>query len=250
MLAGLQEPEATAVTKGGSVVDLKAKHQIYRPHLPIRDVFFPIDCVFSVVTRMKGGKQVEIGTVGREGTTGVPLLLGAATTTNECYCQVPGNAIKIDVGLFQSLRASPKFRQLLDHYVQAYVILLGQLVACNRLHHVYARCARWLLMTQDRVGIPEIRMTHEYMAMMLGTTRAGVTTSAAKLQNEGFIRYSKGVIRIVDRAGLEGASCECYDVVRELFISPPGFAGGSTADRAALPETSVSVAPAKPKRLT
>jgi len=166
---------------------------------------------------MKDGSQIEVGTIGREGVSAIPLLLGATTSANESYCQVPGAALKIDVALFESLKADINFRQLLDRYVQAYVNMLGQLAACNRLHSVYERCARWLLMTEDRVDSTEIKLTHEYLAMMLGTQRSGVTIAAGTLQNAGFIRYGHGVITIVDRSGLEGASCECYDVARQQF---------------------------------
>jgi len=235
ILAGLQGPDTAAVMKAGTLVDLKARHQIYQPDLRIREVYFPIDCVFSVVARMKDGAQVEVGTVGREGTTAVPLLLGAASSTNDCYCQVPGKAIKVDVRFFQSLRAvSPKLRQLLDSYVRAYVIMLSQLAACNRLHHVYERCARWLLMAHDRVRKTDIKLTHEYLAMMLGTQRSGVTVAAATLQNAGFIRYRSGNITIVNRSGLEKASCECYDVARDLFTSMLHAGDGSAANRPTL----------------
>lgn len=166
---------------------------------------------------MQDGNMIEVGTIGREGISAIPLLLGATSTANECYCQVPGLAVKIGATIFQSLKAQTKFRQLLDRYVQAYVNMLGQLAACNRLHSVYERCARWLLMSQDRVGAPEIRLTHEYLAMMLGTQRSGVTIAAGILQNAGFIKYGRGVITILDRNGLENASCECYDVAREQF---------------------------------
>lgn len=235
ILAALQGPEAAAVIKAGALVDLKSRHQISQPEVRIRDVYFPIDSVFSVVARMKDGAQVEVGTVGREGTTAVPLLLGAASSTNDCYCQVPGMAIKIDVRLFQSLRAaSPKLRHVLDSYVRAYVIMLSQLAACNRLHHVYERCARWLLMAQDQVRKPDIKLTHEYLAMMLGTQRSGVTVVAASLQNAGFIRYRNGNITIVNRSGLEEAACECYDVARDLFASMLHSGGGSSGNRPVL----------------
>ena len=222
--------------KAGVLVDLQARHQICQPDVRIRDVYFPIDCVFSVVARMKDGAQVEVGTVGREGTTAVPLLLGAAASTNDCYCQVPGKAIKIDVRLFQSLRvSSPKLRYVLDSYVRAYVIMLSQLAACNRLHHAYERCARWLLMAQDQVRKTDIKLTHEYLAMMLGTQRSGVTVAAATLQNAGLIRYRNGNITIVNRSGLEKASCECYDVARDLFDGMLHSGEGTAASRAVLP---------------
>ena len=217
ILLGLEGPEIAAVTRAGTVVDLPVREQIYRPDEPIHDVYFPIDCVLSVVTRMKDGTQIEVGTIGREGISAIPLLLGGTSTANECYCQVPGSALKISTELFHSLKTEAKFRRLLDRYVQAYVNMLGQLAACNRLHSVYERCARWLLMTQDRVESTEIRLTHEYLAMMLGTQRSGVTIAAGTLQKAGFIQYGQGIIEIVDRSGLEGASCECYDVAREEF---------------------------------
>jgi len=217
ILVGLDAPQVKIVTSRGTLVPLKVREPIYEPDERIDHVYFPIDCVISVVTRMKDGHQIEIGTIGREGVSAIPLLLGAKSSVNESYCQVPGKAIKLDAKSFRSLTPNTKFKKLLDRYVQAYVNMLGQLAACNRLHGVYERCARWLLMTQDRVDKAEIRLTHEYLAMMLGTDRSGVSTAAATLQNAGFIRYARGVITVLDRPGLEDASCECYDVAREQF---------------------------------
>jgi CRP-like cAMP-binding protein len=217
ILNGLGRDEMRSLTEHGSMVTLKVRTEIYAPEMRIDHVYFPIDCVLSVVTRMQDGNMIEIGTVGREGVSAIPLLLGATTTANECYAQVPGRAIKIDAAQFLRLREHAKFRQLLDRYVQAYVNMLGQLAACNRLHSVYERCARWLLMTQDRVGSERIELTHEYLAMMLGTQRSGVTIAAGTLQHAGFIKYGQGVISILDREGLEGASCECYEVAQEQF---------------------------------
>jgi CRP-like cAMP-binding protein len=217
ILHGLGPLETATVLDGAELVDLAVRDRIYQPNEKIGEVFFPFDCVLSIVTRMKDGNAIEVGTVGREGCSAIPLLLGATTTANESYCQVGGTALKIDADVFQSLRADQKFGRLLDRYVQAYVNMLGQLAACNRLHNVYERCARWLLMTQDRVGTNEIGLTHEYLAMMLGTQRSGVTIAAGTLQQAGFIRYARGVITILDREGLEGASCECYEVAREQF---------------------------------
>jgi CRP-like cAMP-binding protein len=217
ILVGLDAPQVKIVTSRGKLVHLKVREPIYQPHERIDHVFFPIDCVISVVTRMKDGHQIEIGTIGREGVSAIPLLLGAKISLNESYCQVPGNAIKLDAKSFAALTANRTFQRLLDRYVQAYVNMLGQLAACNRLDGVYERCARWLLMTQDRVDRAEIRLTHEYLAMMLGTDRSGVSIAAATLQNAGFIRYAHGVITVLNRVGLEGASCECYDVARDRF---------------------------------
>jgi CRP-like cAMP-binding protein len=144
--------------------------------------------------------------------------MGASATANVCYCQVKGDAVKIPADLFRTLLASdPAFRQHLDRYLQAYVNMLGQLAACNRLHSVCERCSRWLLMTRDRVDVDELPLTQEFLAMMLGTGRSGVAIAAATLQQAGFIRYTHGVITILDRPGLENAACECYVVARDQF---------------------------------
>lgn len=217
VLAGLESNEIAAVVAGGSIVHLPLRKQIYWPNERIDDVYFPIDCVLSVVARLADGSQIEVGTIGREGVSAIPLLLGATTSANESYCQVAGSAIRIDVALFNQLKTNERFRRLLDRYVQAYVNMLGQLAACNRLHNVYERCARWLLLTADRVDSPVIGLTHEFLGMMLGAQRSGVTIAAGALQKAGFISYGNGLITILDRSGLEGAACECYAVAQEQF---------------------------------
>jgi CRP-like cAMP-binding protein len=207
------------VLERGELVELVIRQQIYEPEQTIKDVYFPLDCVLSIVTRMRDGNQIEIGAIGREGMSAFPLLFGASTTANDCYCQVPGWAVRISCDTFDAIRTiDPGFGQLLDRYLQAYVNMLGQLAACNRLHSVYERCARWLLITNDRVRSNTIRLTHEYLAMMLGTGRSGVTIAAGTLRQAGFISYGQGIITILDRDGLENASCECYEIAREQFV--------------------------------
>jgi CRP-like cAMP-binding protein len=218
ILQGLDEPAASRVLKVGRCVHLALRRQIYHAEEVIDKVYFPIDCVLSVVTQMKDGTQIEVGTIGREGLSAIPLLLGASSSANQSYCQVLGDAVEVPADLFRELmKTNAPFRQLLDRFLQGYVNMLGQLAACNRLHSVYERCARWLLMTRDRVDADAIPLTHEFLAMMLGTGRSGVTIAAATLQQAGFIKYSHGLITILDRNGLEDAACECYEVAREQF---------------------------------
>lgn len=218
ILNGLEGSSAAAVLERGELVDLALRQKIYEPEQPIREVYFPFDAVLSIVTRMKDGSQIEVGTIGREGTSGFPLLMGASSTANDCYCQVRGAAARIPADLFRELSSKDAaFRQLLDRYLQAYVNMLGQLAACNRLHTVFERCSRWLLMTHDRVELDEIPLTQEYLAMMLGAGRSAVTIAAAALQQANLIRYAHGLIRILDRPGLETAACECYEVARQQF---------------------------------
>jgi len=218
MLRDLGDAVTSKILNHGELVSLSLRQQIYVPEQPIREVYFPLGCVLSIVTRMEAGNQIEVGTIGREGMSAFPLLMGASTTANDCYCQVRGPAVRIGTPLFREVSSTSRvFRQLLDRYLQAYVNMLGQLAACNRLHSVYERCARWLLMTRDRVSSDTIPLTHEYLAMMLGTGRSGVTIAAGTLQKAGFIRCSHGTITILDHEGLQEASCECYAVARAQF---------------------------------
>jgi CRP-like cAMP-binding protein len=218
ILNSLKEATVAPVLERGSIVKLALRQRIYEAEHPIDKVYFPLDSVLSVVARMNDGSQIEIGTIGREGMSAFPLLMGASSTANVCYCQVRGSAIEIPADLFRELAATdPAFRQHLDRYLQAYVNMLGQLAACNRLHTVYERCARWLLMTRDRVDTDQIPLTQEFLAMMLGTGQSGVAIAAATLQHAGFIKYARGIITIVDRSGLEHATCECYQVARDQF---------------------------------
>jgi len=218
ILACLTGKEKTLALQGGETVDFKVRQNIYQPEAPINEAYFPLGAVLSVVARMKDGEMIEIGTIGREGTSAVPLLMGSETSANESFCQVPGKAWKMPAQTFRSLLAkSQLFREFLNRYLQAYVNMLGQLAACNRLHSVYERCARWLLMTEDRVGNNEFPLTHEFLAIMLGSRRSGVTVAAAVLQKAGFIHYQHGMMTILDRPGLEATTCECYKITTEQF---------------------------------
>ncbi len=218
ILSLVSGPTTDIIVARGSLETLKLRQQIYDSEERIETIYFPLDAVLSVVARMQDGSEIEIGTIGREGMSAFPLLMGADSTANVCYCQVRGDAVSIPAKLFRELvAADATLRQLLDRYLQAYVNMLGQLAACNRLHTIYERCARWLLMTRDRVDIDEIPLTQEFLAMMLGTGRSGVTIAAATLQNAGFIKYTHGTIYILDRTGLESAACECYEVARKQF---------------------------------
>ena len=219
ILGGLSPSMISEVMETGKLIVLETPQQIYEAGRPIREVYFPIDTVLSVVTQMRDGGSIEVGTVGREGMSAIPLLLGATTSANESYCQVPGRVVVISSDHFRRLLSvgDEQLRSVLDRFLQAYVNMLGQLAACNGMHSIYERCARWLLLTHDRVDSDKISLTHEYLSMMLGARRSGVTIAAATLQQAGFIRYVHGHIVILNRRGLEEASCECYDVARAQF---------------------------------
>jgi CRP-like cAMP-binding protein len=179
-------------------------------------VYFPESAVLSVIARMRDGAAAEVGTVGNEGMVDVSAFLADQCSVNETLVQIPGTGHRVPRPILQAAaNASPALRNVLARYTQAYLTQVAQTAACNRLHTIERRCARWLLMTHDRVqGADHFPLTQEFLAIMLGVRRAGVTVAANALQDAGLIRYRRGSIRILDRAGLEAASCECYGVVR------------------------------------
>jgi CRP-like cAMP-binding protein len=218
LLASLTDADLAEIVATGELVGFELRQPVYQPGVPIDAVYFPIDCVFSVVTQMADGSLIEVGTIGREGTTAVPLIMGATATPTDSFCQVEGRAWKTAADSFLALLASSRpFHRSMFGYLQAYVNVLGQLAGCNGMHSVLERCARWLLLTQDRIGRPDFSMTHEFLAAMLGSRRSGVTVAALTLQGAGYIRYTHGKITVLNRAGLEATACECYEISRQQF---------------------------------
>jgi CRP-like cAMP-binding protein len=167
---------------------------------------------------MEDGRIAEVGTIGNEGMAGLPVFLGAETTPTLAFQQVPGEALRMRVDAFrEEVRNDGALTRVLHRYTQALLTQVAQAAACNRLHSIGQRCACWLLMTQDRVGTDEFELTHEFLGQMLGVRRATVTEVAGTLQEAGLITYSRGKITVLDCQGLEAASCECYQVIREEF---------------------------------
>ena len=199
-------------------MELDLGQVIARSGEPFRHVYFPETAVFSIISRMDDG-AVEVGTVGNEGMAGVAVFLDTDACVNETVAQIPGTAGRIESARFRDGTATrPELRRLLHRYTEAYLTQVAQTAACNRLHGIEARCARWLLMTHDRVGEAErFPLTQEYLAIMLGVRRSGVSLAAGALRDAGLIQYSRGAIRVVDRAGLERSACACYGIVRRHF---------------------------------
>lgn len=182
---------------------------------PIARVDFPLGGVVSLVVIMEDGATVEAGMTGNEGMAGLPVVLGAQSSPTRAFYQVPGEAMRMPATVFsEELQRSQPFRDALHRYAQAFLIQVAQATACNRLHPVDQRLSKWILMSQDRVGADKLLLTQEVLAQMLGVRRASVTVAAGMLQKAGFIRYSRGVITVLDREALESATCECYGVVR------------------------------------
>ena len=181
---------------------------------PIEVVDFVLHGLASQLAVMRDGGAIEVGVIGREGTTGLPLFLGASETPILTVMQVPGEAMRISAGAFRdAAERLPTLRRMLRLYAGSTVSTTAWLVACNRAHAIEQRLARWLLMTHDRVLGDRFRLTHEFLSQMMGVRRASVTEAAGRFQTAGLIDYSRGVITILDRPGLEAAACECYWVV-------------------------------------
>jgi CRP-like cAMP-binding protein len=199
-------------------VEMLLGEVLYHPNEPITHVYFPNHGTVSVISTFEDGKSVEAGMVGNEGMFGVCVFLGSVTAPLEAVVQLPGDALRMrsDV-LREEFKRGEHLQDLLLRYTQAFIIQIAQSVACNRAHPIDGRLARWLLMCQDRAHSDDLQLTHEFIAIMLGTRRAGVSEAAGKLQDEGIIRYKRGHVNILDREELEVKSCECYPIVKKEF---------------------------------
>ena len=184
----------------------------------IRDVCFPDSGVCSVMSVMRNGACAEIGTVGNEGVTGVALFFGDTSEPSESLIQVPGRGRMLPAEVFQRelARHGPLYR-LIGRYAHALMIQIMQTAACNALHPLEKRAAKWLLMTHDRVYTPEFTLTHEFFGLMLGASRPTVSVIAEQLHQAGYIEYHRGNVTILDREGLEKSACECYSIVKGVF---------------------------------
>lgn len=211
LLASLPRKAYQQLLPGLSAVTLNFGDILYEPTMPIRDVFFPSDCLVSLLTPVKGHPALEVGMVGREGMVGVPLALGVDVSPVRALVQGGGPAMRMSrTRLLSELQRSPHLQRELNGYIYVLMAQIAQTVVCNRFHVVEKRLARWLLMTRDRVGAGEFRMTQKFLSSMLGVRREGVTQAASGFQKRGLIEYSRGKIRILDSIGLEAACCSCY----------------------------------------
>lgn len=196
-------------------VPLKFKQPIQDVDQPLSHLWFPRSGVLSMVSEMEDGSVVEVATVGREGFAGVSIVLEAREMAQRIFAQIEGEADRIPVERFRVLRERrPTLNRTMLRYAASLVTMIAQGSACNRLHPIEARCARWLLQTRDRVDSDRFQLTHEFLAQMLGVTRPSVTIAAGILQKAGIIEYNRGDVTILDRERLEAASCECYRIVK------------------------------------
>jgi CRP-like cAMP-binding protein len=184
----------------------------------IQHAYFPITGQYSILAPMKDGGTVEVGTVGFEGMASVDLLTGGDVASETGVCEVPGEALRMPANAFKErLDTNGALRKISLRYFQAYLAQVQQSVACNALHSIDQRFARWVLMCHNRARQQPFQLTQEYLASMLGVHRPTVSVTAARYQGVGMVEYSRGIVTVLDQAGLEASACECYHVVKGQF---------------------------------
>jgi len=198
---------------------LKRSLILHQPGEEIRDLYFPIDCAISVTVTMRDGRTAETGVVGSREVVGINAFMGGRETTQTEYVvQIPGGAIRVPADpLREEFDRNQDMRAVLLKYAQAMIAQISQNAACNALHSLEQRYARWLLEVRDRIQSDDLQLTHEFISEMLGVRRASVTDLAGEFEHRGMIRGTRGLTRIVDGERLEAVACECYSVLKDEY---------------------------------
>ncbi len=218
LLASLTPADFARLSPQLTLIEMEKGRTICDPGDPIETVYFPHDCVISLMTLMENGAAIESATIGREGAFGLMAAIAPRQSMSRAIVQVPGRASRMSAtALAEAVRHAPGLANLIDRHNDALFGHAIQSVACNALHAVEARFCRWLLSCRDRIDGDTVSLTQEFLADMLGVQRTTVTAVAGALQTKGLIRYRRGVVDILDRPGLEATACECYDAVRRTY---------------------------------
>jgi CRP-like cAMP-binding protein len=214
ILLDLPQEEGDLLFPKLELVRLKTHHVLHEPGDTLRSAYFCNTGLISILCVFPDGKSVEVGLVGKEGFVGVPLVAGFRTASTRAIAQIDATAFRVDAGTLAALlRQCQTLGKQLQQFSQVMAMQVTQIAACNRLHEVNERLARWLLMSADRVGSNHLPLTQEFLAQMLGTRRSSVTVAAGMLQKAGLITHSRGDVKIIDRRKLEEATCECYGLM-------------------------------------
>jgi CRP-like cAMP-binding protein len=220
LLASLRAPHTLQSMQKFRRVRLPLGRILFQPDEPLESVYFPSTAVISLLNVMDDGRVVEIATVGKEGVIGARSLFAPKTALTRAVVQIEGEALVISDSAFrQEAGVNSELQELMLRYNEAFLAQLIQTAGCNSLHTAPQRCARWLLMVHDRADLKDFRITHQFLADMLAVRRQTVQAVANQLQEKGLIRYSRGRVSILNRAGLERAACECYEKVRNEYLS-------------------------------
>jgi len=218
LLASLSPADFALLSPQLTLIEMEKGRLLCDPGDPIETIYFPHDCVISLMTLMENGTAIESATIGREGAFGLMAAIAPRQSMSRAIVQVPGRASRIaSTAVAEVVKRSPALATLIDRHNDALFGHAVQSVACNALHSVEARFCRWLLSCRDRIDSDTVSLTQEFLADMLGVQRTTVTAVAGSLQTKGLIRYRRGIVDILDRAGLEQAACECYGSVRRTY---------------------------------
>jgi CRP-like cAMP-binding protein len=216
LLTRLKPEQLDALRPHFELVPLPLRHVLYERGDRLEHAYFPQSGMVSLILRMEEGDMVEVGTVGSRGMAGVSLLMGGDTALHEALVQAEGEALSLPAAtLTAALEHDAHLRRQFGRYQECFHFEVAQTAACNASHHLDQRLARWLLMARHRIGLDELPLTHELLAMMFAVRRAGVTVATGSLERAGFIRNRRGRVTILDVEALEEVSCECYRLTRE-----------------------------------
>ena len=219
LLAALAADDYELVRPLLTAQPLRMRETLQEAGEPPEFVYFPTSGIISALTVLENGMMIEFATVGREGTTAVPVFLNMGDSNMALVSQMPGDCLRMTTEDFrEQLLTNSSLATIMSRYSGVMLALVAQSAACNRAHEAEARCARWLLMTHDQSATDQFPITHEFLAQMLGVSRPSVSLAATTLHTAGLINYHRGELTIMDRAGLERASCECYAVVHASFL--------------------------------
>jgi CRP-like cAMP-binding protein len=217
ILLSLPDGEYSLIRPHLEAMDLPHHTIMHEPGEKIEYAYFLNEGMTSLVVLTSDGRSVEVGIVGREGMVGTPLAVGLHRGPYRAIMQIPGSGLRVKAGILEdTLVAAPELRMALSRYALMQGLQVAQIAACNRLHEIEQRLARWLLMCQDRVDSQLLHLTQDFMAQMLGTGRPTVSLAAGILQRAGLIQNSRGTVKILNRKSLEGAACECYGVIQHF----------------------------------
>jgi CRP-like cAMP-binding protein len=216
VLLSVSDREYRAIRPHLEFLSMPHQLSLYEPNDPLEFVYFPNAGMVSLVIEMKDGWTVEVGEVGKEGFAGIPAVVGMRKSQVREVVQIAGDGFRVRADALRNiLKSSPQLQQILTRYAVGQGMQIAQTAACNRLHNIEQRFARWLLITQDRVGTPTVLITQDFLATMLGTDRPTVSLAAGMLQKKGVIKWTRSVVRILSRAKLEKCACECYEAILE-----------------------------------
>lgn len=218
LLEGLPSVLRNRIINGCDAVNLEFGNILCEPNKPFKYVYFPLTSLISLVAVVDGHQPLEMGLIGNEGMLGASLSLGVTNAPMRALVQGSGMALRMNlVNLRRELRRSPALIKILNQYLYVLFTQLAKMTACIHFHEIEPRLARWLLMTQDRIQAPELHLTQEFLANMLGVRRSGVTVAAGSLQEKHLIQYTRGEILITDRMGLIAVACSCYQEIIDEY---------------------------------